>query len=502
MSQPGAQRFESQFRSVVAAFREADPTITLEKGWRDAGGEGRGEVPDFVIESSAVLCRTEHLDFLTDPVLRDRGVDVSFEELGGYRNARSDARVKVLGARTSLRTADLLTRVNGIWQEGPGRSGDVVAAHHLVSICSNGILCPADEPVPAPPWPLGGPRPPQRQDNAGHGIRVWVLDTGLIGSRADATPQDPTPQIDPASLGAIYPWLSEAIHDGHDPGIRGEPRAEVDIAGQSRTTEGPPDLIAEYRGHGTFIAGVLKSVAPGAEVTVMNVLRKAGAELELDLGNALLAALDKPPDQLPHIISLSAGSLIAGAHSALMGLDEFVQAVKDKGILLVAAAGNNGGTDKFWPAAHASEPNQDWVVSVGALRQDGKGRACFSNYGEWVEVYAPGERLVNAFDTGVYRYFDAREPKCIYYSVTPLYKPCTCTDRPDKCEERTFHGMAEWSGTSFATPIVAGRVAVYMADHGISDAREAAAALRVNARRKSILDMADQLPLPVVEPRP
>jgi subtilisin family serine protease len=62
--------------------------------------------------------------------------------------------------------------------------------------------------------------------------------------------------------------------------------------------------------------------------------------------------------------------------------------------------------------------------------------------------------------------------------------------------------MAEWSGTSFATPIVAGRVAVYMADHGISDAREAAAALRVNARRKSILDMADQLPLPVVEPRP
>jgi hypothetical protein len=41
-----------------------------------------------------------------------------------------------------------------------------------------------------------------------------------------------------------------------------------------------------------------------------------------------------------------------------------------------------------------------------------------------------------------------------------------------------------------------------MTDHSIPDAREAAAALRVNARRKSIRDEADHLPLPVVEPRP
>jgi len=317
----------------------------------------------------------------------------------------------------------------------------------------------------------------------------------------NATPGQ-TPQIDPASLRPIYPWLTEARHDGHDPGVQGEPRAELGIDGTPRTTEGPPEHIAEYRGHGTFIAGVLKSVAPGAEVTVMNVLKKAGAELELDLGNALLDALDKPPDQLPHIISLSAGSLIAGGQSALLGLDEFIQAVKDKGILLVAAAGNNGGTDKFWPAAHASDQNQDWVLSVGALREDGKGRACFSNYGDWVHVYAPGERLVNAFDTGRYRYFDAREPRCIYYGVTPLYQPCTCTDRPDRCDERTFDGMAEWSGTSFATPIVAGRVAAYMTDRGMTDARRAAAALREEARRNSIYDEADRLTLPVVEPRP
>jgi hypothetical protein len=506
MFQPGARRFESQFRSVVAAFLKLDPPITLEPAWRDPGGERHGDVPDFVVERGAVLCRTEHVDFVTDPALRDRGVDVSFEQLGESRNSRPDAGVKVLRVQSPLpgdiRTPDLIAQVNDIWRAG--NSGDVVAAHHVVSICSNGILCPADEPVPVPRWPLGGPRPPQRQDDAGHGVRVWVFDTGLIGTRLNpATSPGQTSPVDPASLGAIYPWLSEAMGAGHDPGIGGESRAELDIDGRSRTTEGPPELIAEYRGHGTFIAGVLKSVAPGAEVTVMNVLQQAGAELELDLGNKLMAQLDQAADRLPHIISLSAGSLIVGDHSGLLGLDDFIQKVKDNGILLVAAAGNNGGTDKFWPAAHASDPNQDWVVSVGALREDGKGRACFSNYGDWVQVYAPGERLVNAFDTGRYRYFDAREPRCIYYGVTPLYQPCTCTDRPDRCEERTFDGMAEWSGTSFATPIVAGRVAVYMTDHGMPDkAREAAAALRNDARRNAIHDEADERPLPVVEPRP
>jgi subtilisin family serine protease len=510
MSQPGARRFESQFRSVVAAFRDYDPTITLEPAWRGPGGERRGDVPDFVVERGAVLCRTEreHLEFVTGRALRDRGVDVAFKELAAPRNSRQDAGVKVLGVTTPLpgdmRTPDLVTQLNDIWRER--HSGDVVATHHLVSICSNGILCPADEPVPAPKWPLGGPRPPQRQDNAGQGVRVWVLDTGLIGKRLDTKSPEQTPLVDPARLGQIYPWLADVMHDGHDVGVRGESRAELGVDGQSRTTAGPPELIAEYRGHGTFIAGVLKSVAPGAEVTVLNVLRKAGAELELDLGNKLMDQLDRlddHPDQVPHIISLSAGSLIVGDHSGLLGLDDFIQKVKDNGILLVAAAGNNGGTDKFWPAAHASDRNQDWVVSVGALREDGKGRACFSNYGDWVQVYAPGERLVNAFDTGRYRYFDAREPRCIYYGVTPLYQPCTCTDRPDRCEERTFDGMAEWSGTSFATPIVAGRVAVYMTDHRMPDkAREAAAALRNDARRNAIHDKADERPLPVVEPRP
>lgn len=48
-----------------------------------------------------------------------------------------------------------------------------------------------------------------------------------------------------------------------------------------------------------------------------------------------------------------------------------------------------------------------------------------------------------------------------------------------------FRGMARWSGTSFATPLVAGIIASYMSEHSVS-AREAAKQIRTRA--ESITD--------------
>jgi subtilisin family serine protease len=140
----------------------------------------------------------------------------------------------------------------------------------------------------------------------------------------------------------------------------------------------------------------------------------------------------------------------------------------------VAAAGNDAVSLPFWPAAFPE------TLSVGALREDGGGRACFSDFGDWVDVFAPGERLVNAFTHGSYGYLHAPSETC--RNTDPaLYEGCTCVTSPPRNELRTFAGMAEWSGTSFATPWVVGLIAARMSRTGETP-HEAAAALRAQAQ--------------------
>jgi hypothetical protein len=285
--------------------------------------------------------------------------------------------------------------------------------------------CPATEPIAPPPGTVDPFPPPEWYSHCcragrdtpqpvgdGTGVSVVVADTGLIPDAA-----------------AGHPWLA---------GVQG---------GQEETFSPEDDKIRPYAGHGTFVAGCLRCAAPKASVYVERAYDIAGAVYESSMVTILEDALTRHPDILlfPFITSSR------DAHSLHTFDDFYERRIRYvKGLVVVAPAGNEGENRWMWPAAYP------WVVSVGALSASWRDRASFSNYGGWVDVYAPGENLVNAFPTGTY--------------------VCNETLVP---EEREFSGMATWSGTSFSTPIVVGMIAARMSATGENGQQAAESLLRL-----------------------
>ncbi|MGJ6967387.1 S8/S53 family peptidase [Streptosporangium sp. G11] len=440
-------RFQEQFDQIQAAMGNE---VVLAAGFE-------GSEPMFLYQKGYVLARADDAErvasLIREAFVRDRGgsqdenVRVEREESpGGVLRIRvgEPDRGERFGDRD---VSDALKAVEDLERENGRR---MVSRNHIVSIAVN--CCPGDEPVPVSRCEPPNPAVAEFSGEAEVPVSVLVVDTGLVDDYK------------------THPWMHR---------VKGVGEIEFDDEG----------ILKQYVGHGTFIAGLVSAVAPGTDVTVHATLVNAGAICEKDLGDKLLGGM-LPEGRWPDIISLSAGTT-STCSETLLGLERFMDALKaHPETLLVAAAGNNGNDVRFWPAAYADHPGYAGaVVSVGALRKDGAARACFSNHGPWVTTYAPGERLVSAFTAvdptpAEYDYQHSTFSKCRY---DHLYD-CTCQfpphrgeltekmkESPNAIRERVvFDGLAEWSGTSFSTPLVVGMIANYMMRNKGIDSRKAA----------------------------
>jgi subtilisin family serine protease len=235
-----------------------------------------------------------------------------------------------------------------------------------------------------------------RSKGGAAGCRVVVLDTGLADTAF--CPHFDAP-FTPTTLEADDCDLPDAGADG---------------------------LIDPVAGHGTFIAGLIGRLAPGAEVVVAQVLSTFGVGDDFAIAE-VIAALDPRPD----ILNCSFGAYTADDEPPLAMTDE-IAALVAAGSVVVASAGNDASCRPSWPAALPD------VVSVGALAPFGI--APFSNYGPWVRACAPGFGVVSRF---------------------------FCKADDDLVKEYG-EGWAAWSGTSFSAPIVAGVLARAVTVDGLS----------------------------------
>ena len=342
--------------------------------------------------------------------------------------------------------------VNTALREIDESLGRIAAApNHLLTVAGVAGPCPATEPQQVPE----GIEPyPAAQASGGAGVLIYVADTGLLEGAGSTVPwlHGVKRAVKPAVRGAQGAGAAEGHEQKqekqeYDPLEPPPPDAPLGADGQ------PMKLIKPYTGHGTFVAGVVRCVAPQADVIVSNVFKTAGSALESDFIRELDEALYLGVD----IFNLSVTVRTRNNRPMLAFQRWLTRLSQYKGVVCVAPAGNSGQRTPYWPAAFPQ------VVSVGALAADWRSRAEFSNYGGWVDVYAPGRNLVNAFATGTYK----------------------CYDFPYAGQQRNFYGMAQWSGTSFSTPIVSGLIAARMAQTG-ENGKEAAAALLAEAHAHAI----------------
>lgn len=303
------------------------------------------------------------------------------------------------------------------------------APHHVAAL--RGDMKSADGPEYTdnpPQWGklLGG------GGDHGDGAFVVVIDTGL----------DPRAV---AGTRTADQWLQDMGDSDIDP---------ISVFDEETGAVGSDGFIDGGAGHGTFVAGVIRQIAPNATVRVLRALDTRGIGSECEIAHAIRRAgeLFETETAGRGVLNLSLGIQTANGLPPF-ALEQALQGLPDD-VLVVAAAGNVQLDEPIWPAWSKR------AIGVGALSRNGAGNlvpAPWSNSGHHVDFSAVGDGVSSTYIQGAES--PDRDPD-------PEQFP-----RRDPAQDESY---ALWSGTSFSAPKVAGLLAKLLVEK--ADERDAAAA--------------------------
>jgi len=273
-----------------------------------------------------------------------------------------------------------------------------------------------------------------------------------VGDKAKPSSGGPNPQPQPAQ---VTPWgidrvdapaaWTTSVGTGIrvaivDTGIKNDHADFKDSGGTSRVVLGPTFVNGsknskDDNGHGTHCAGIagasdnsigVVGVSPGCTLVAVKVLDRKGSGWL----SGVIAGIDWAAGNAD-VISMSLGST-----SPLQALEDSVNSAVAQGVVVVAAGGNEGeiGNPPLYPAAYAS------VIAVAAT-DSSDAVPSFSTHGSYIDIAAPGVSVLSTWKDGYY---------------------------------------ATLSGTSMATPHVAGAAALLIGS-GVTSVANIRAALQGTA---------------------
>ncbi|MES2526935.1 MAG: S8 family peptidase [Bdellovibrionota bacterium] len=215
---------------------------------------------------------------------------------------------------------------------------------------------------------------------------VAILDTGV--------------DLDHPDIKAAL-WTNEK-ECGKDPKVDNDGnKLKGDCQGWNFTADAESDAAKSPQdndGHGSHVAGIIAAqindygiagINPNIQIMPIKVMGSTSSDTAVPTSESFARGIQYAADNGADVINMSLGwpkSL------ETENLRRAVFAALQKGVIIVAAAGNNNSPEPLFPCAY------EGVICVAASTLDGS-YAGFSNYGGHVDVVAPGEGILSLHPT-------------------------------------------------------------------------------------------------------